>query len=156
MLHHFERNVKPVETSRDWWHQHVSKICLCRMKMKFCLEKSTFSFGVSQKVNNNTPQAKRFLNFNIFCRKFTTFSYIIRPSHTMRKKPRKKLLSSSYILIRNKTYINFVLAEMMHFILNIEKASLEKLFWVIECYSYFKHQKLIQTEKAMPRLTCCK
>ena len=100
--------------------------CLCSMKMKFCLEKSTFSFGLSQEVNNNTPRAKRFLNFNIFCRtdlsQFRIFSYIIRPSHTMRKKPRKKLLSSSYISIRNKTYINFVLAEMIHYILNIEKS----------------------------------
>ena len=51
----------------------------------------------------------------------------------MRKKSRKKLLRSSYISIRNKTYINFVLAEMIHFILNIEKSRLEKLFWVIEC-----------------------
>ena len=51
----------------------------------------------------------------------------------MRKNP-EKLLSSSYISIRNKTYINFVLAEMIQFILNIQKeASLEKLFWVIEC-----------------------
>ena len=25
--------------------------------MKFCLEKSTFSFGLSQNVNNNIPQA---------------------------------------------------------------------------------------------------
>ena len=52
----------------------------------------------------------------------------------MRKNPRKKLFSSSYISIRNKTYTNFVLAEMIHFILNIEKKnSLEKLFLVIEC-----------------------
>ena len=27
----------------------------------------------------------------------------------------------------------FLIAEIIHFILNIEKASLEKLFWVIEC-----------------------
>ena len=40
---------------------------------------------------------------------FRIFSYIIRPSYTMRKKPRKKLLSSSYILMRNKTYIDVVL-----------------------------------------------
>ena len=92
MLYHFEWNVrlvetsrdqcytisnamlgKSVETSRDQWHQHVNKICLCGMKMKFCLEKSTFSFGLSQKVNNNTLQAKRFLNFNIFCRTFIAF-----------------------------------------------------------------------------------
>ena len=39
--------------SCDQWHQHVNKICLYRMKMKFCLEKSTFSFDLSQKVNNN-------------------------------------------------------------------------------------------------------
>ena len=51
----------------------VNKICLCKMKMKFGVEKSIFSFGLSQKVNNNTPQAKRFLNFNIFCRTFITF-----------------------------------------------------------------------------------
>ena len=73
MLYHFERNVKSEETPRDRWHQLVSKICLCKMKMKFCLERSTFSFGLSQKLNNNTPQSKRFLNFNIFCRTFTTF-----------------------------------------------------------------------------------
>ena len=29
-------------------------------------------------------------------------------------------------MIRNKTYINFVLAEMMHFILNIEKSQFGK------------------------------
>ena len=44
----------------------------------------------------------------------------------MRKKLGKKLLSSSYILIRNKTYINFVLAEMMHFIPNIGKSQFGK------------------------------
>ena len=52
------------------------------------------SFGLSQKVNNNTPQVKQFLNFNIFCRTFITFqifSYIIRPSHAMRKNPEKTL-----------------------------------------------------------------
>ena len=34
------------------------------------------SFGLPQKVNNNTPQAKRFMNFNIFCRTFITFQNI--------------------------------------------------------------------------------
>ena len=52
----------------------------------------------------------------------------------MRKKTWEKLLSSSYVSIKNKTYINFVLAKTAHFILHIEKkASLEKLFWVIKC-----------------------
>ena len=94
MLHHFERSVnvrlvetscdqcytisnamgvKSVEISRDRWHQHVNKISLFRMKMKFCFEKSTFSFGLSQKVNNNAPQAKRSVNFNTFYRTFITF-----------------------------------------------------------------------------------
>ena len=27
MLYHFERNVRSVETPRDWWHQHVNNIC---------------------------------------------------------------------------------------------------------------------------------
>ena len=54
----------------------------------------------------------------------------------MRKKAWEKLLSSShaYVSIKSKTYINFVLAKTVHFILHIEKkASLEKLFWVIKC-----------------------
>ena len=52
----------------------------------------------------------------------------------MRKKKWEKLLSSSYVSIKNKTYINFVLAKTAHFILHIEKKdSLEKLFWVIKC-----------------------
>ena len=50
----------------------------------------------------------------------------------MRKKTWEKLLSSSYVSIRNKTYINFVLAKTAHFILQKE-ASSEKLFWVIKC-----------------------
>ena len=41
--------------------------------MKFCLKMLTFSFGLSQKVNINTPQAKRFINFNVLCRTFITF-----------------------------------------------------------------------------------
>ena len=55
--------------------------------------------------------------------------------------------------IRNKTYINFVSAEMIHFILNIEKSQ----FGTESCFglsnAVFKHKKLIQTEKAMPRVT---
>ena len=51
----------------------------------------------------------------------------------MRKKTWEKLLSSSYVLIKNKTYINFVLAKIAHFILRTENDSLEKLFWVIKC-----------------------
>ena len=39
----------------------------------------------------------------------------------MPKKTWEKLLSSSYVSIKNKTYINFVLAKTAHFILHIEK-----------------------------------
>ena len=59
-------------------------------------------------------------------------------------------LSSSCVSIRNKLYINFHLAETIHFInLNIakKKTSLEKLFWLSN--AVLKHQKLIQTEKSM-------
>ena len=51
------------------------------------------------------------------------------------------------------TYINFVSAEMIHFILNIEKSQ----FGTESCFglsnAVFKHQKLIQMQKAMLRLT---
>ena len=60
----------------------------------------------------------------------------------MRTKPRKKLLSSSYILMRNKTYINFVLAETMHFILNIEKSEFGK--------AVLGHRMLCQTSETDP------
>ena len=60
----------------------------------------------------------------------------------MRNKPRKKLLSSSYILIRNKTYINFVLSEMIHFILNIEKSRFGKVV--------LDYRMLFQTSKTDP------
>ena len=60
----------------------------------------------------------------------------------MRKKLRKKLLSSSYISIRNKKYINFVLVEMMHFILNIEKSKFGK--------AVLGYQTLFQTSKTDP------
>ena len=73
MLYDFEHNVGSVETSHDQWHQCVNKICLWRMIMKFCLKKSTFSFGLSQKVNNNAPQAKQCVNFNTFCHTFIAF-----------------------------------------------------------------------------------
>ena len=38
-----------------------------------------------------------------------------------KKKTWEKLLSSSYVSIKNKTYINFALAKTAHFILHIEK-----------------------------------
>ena len=50
-------------------------------------------------------------------------------------------------------YINFVLAEMIHFILNIEKSQFGKAVLGLISNDVFKHKKLIQTEKAMPRLT---
>ena len=80
-----------------------------------------------------------------------------KSSHIMRKKTWKKLLSSSYVSVKNKTYINFVLVKTAHFILHIEKKPVWK-----SCFgssnAVFKHQKLIQMGKTMPRMTqfCCK
>ena len=53
----------------------------------------------------------------------------------MRKKNWEKLLSSSYVSIKNKTYrhINFVLARTAHFIVHIEKSQSGKVVWVIKC-----------------------
>ena len=69
----------------------------------------------------------------------------------MRKKTWEKLLSSSYVSIKNKTYINFVSAKTTHFILHIEKKPVWK-----SCFgssnAVFKHQKLIQMGNAMPIL----
>ena len=47
----------------------------------------------------------------------------------MRKKNWEKLLSSSYVSIKNKTYryINFVLARTAHFIVHIEKSQFGKV-----------------------------
>ena len=97
--------------------------------MKFCLKKSTFSFGLSQNVNNNAPQAKRSVNFNTFCHTshLKIFSYIIKPASYREEKTPENLLSSSYVLIRNKTYINFVLAQTIHFILHVEKSQFGKV-----------------------------
>ena len=39
----------------------------------------------------------------------------------------EKLLSGSYVSIRNKTYVNFVLAKTIHFILHIEKSQFGKV-----------------------------
>ena len=65
MLHHFECNVRLVETSRGWWYQDVNKICFHRNEMilsgKVKMAESTFSFGLSQKVNGAQP--KRFVKF---------------------------------------------------------------------------------------------
>ena len=53
-----------------------TKFVHVEMKMKFCLEKSTFSFGLSQKVNNSAPQPKRSVNFNRFSHTFIKFKNI--------------------------------------------------------------------------------
>ena len=45
----------------------------------------------------------------------------------MRKKTWEILLSSSYVSIKNKTYINLVLAKTAHFILHIEKSQFGKV-----------------------------
>ena len=73
MLCHFECNVKLVEASRDPWHQHVNKICLCGNENKILSQKVNLWFGLSQKVNNNASQPKRFVNFNTFSLPFITF-----------------------------------------------------------------------------------
>ena len=61
--------------------------------MKCCRKKSTFSFGLSRKVNNNAPQANRSVNFNTFFHTshFKIFSYIIKPNHIMMKKKPGKI-----------------------------------------------------------------
>ena len=66
MLYHFKRNVKLVEASRDRWHQHVNKICLCGNENEILSRKVNLRFGLSQKVNNNASQPKRGVNFNTF------------------------------------------------------------------------------------------
>ena len=75
MLYHFECNVKLVERTRDRWDQHAIRICLCGNKNETLSRTSTFTFGLSQKVNNNAPQPKRFMNFNRFSHTFITFHY---------------------------------------------------------------------------------
>ena len=55
-------------------------------------------------------------------------------------------LSSSCLSIRNKSYINFQLAETIHSILNIaKKSSLESCFGLSN--TVFRRQNLIQTER---------
>ena len=46
-------NVKLLGTSRDQWHQHVNKICLCGHENEILSRKVNLWFGLSQKVNNN-------------------------------------------------------------------------------------------------------
>ena len=65
-------NVKLVEASRDRWHQHMNKICLCGNQNEILHKKVNIWFGLSQKVNSNAPQPKRFANFNTSSRTFTT------------------------------------------------------------------------------------
>ena len=64
MLYHFECNVKLAkkECVTDGISMQT-KFVHVEMKMKFCLEKSTFSFGFSQKVNNSAPQPEMIFEF---------------------------------------------------------------------------------------------
>ena len=58
MLCHFERNVKLIEASRDRWHKHVNKICLCGNENEILSRIVSLWFGLSQKVNNNALEDK--------------------------------------------------------------------------------------------------
>ena len=69
-------NVKLAEASRDRWHQHVNKICLYGHENGILFRKVILWFSLSQKVNNNALQPKRFVNFNTFSHTFITFKNI--------------------------------------------------------------------------------
>ena len=53
--------------------QTQTKFVYVEMKMEFCLEKSTFRFGLPRKVSNGAPQHKKFVNFTRFSHRFITF-----------------------------------------------------------------------------------
>ena len=54
----------------------MNKICLCGNQNKILSQKVNLWFGLSQKVNNNAPQPKRFVNFDTFSHTFNTFKNI--------------------------------------------------------------------------------
>ena len=54
----------------------MNKIGPCGNENEILSQKVNLWFGLSQKVNNNAPQPKRFVNFNTFSHTFTTFKSI--------------------------------------------------------------------------------
>ena len=64
----------------------------------------------------------------------------------------RKTLSSSYVLIRNKSYVNLLAEKTTFYPEYCKKAGLENLFQVIECCFQTSETDLNGKGHAMPRV----